>query len=108
MSALFAFLCRDGADAACLRQQHLAAHLAHVEAHMGAYAVAGPLKDGEETVGSLLIIRASDHNAARRKLESDPYFVAGVWERIERWQFMAVAGEWVGGAAWKRPSQRQA
>lgn len=84
-----------------LRERHLAAHLAHVEAHIEDYAVAGPLKDGEETVGSLLVIKANDEAAARTKFEADPYFSAGVWQAIRCDEFRGVAGDWVGGVAWK-------
>jgi uncharacterized protein YciI len=99
---LFAFRCLDGEASAGLRAATLAAHLAHVEAHIGDYAVAGPLKEGERTIGSLLVIKARDAAEARARLEADPYFAAGVWARITCEEFRAVAGDWVGGAAWKR------
>lgn len=98
---LFAFRCLDGADSAPLREAALAAHLAHVAAHIKDYAVAGPLKEGERTVGSLLVIKGQDMAEARARLEADPYFAAGVWARITCEEFRAVAGDWVGGAAWK-------
>lgn len=99
---LFAFRCLDGAGSADLRERALAAHLAHVEAHIEDYAVAGPLKEGERTIGSLLVIKASDAAEARARLEADPYFAAGVWAGITCEEFRAVAGGWVGGAAWKK------
>ena len=99
---LFAFRCLDGKDSARLREAALAAHLAHVEAHIDEYAVAGPLKEGERTIGSLLVIKAADAAEARARLEADPYFAAGVWDSIAGEEFLAVAGDWVGGAAWKR------
>lgn len=99
---LFVFRCLDGAESAPLREAALAAHLSHVEAQIDDYAVAGPLKDGERTIGSLLIIKASDAAEARALLEADPYFAAGVWAGITCEEFRAVAGDWVGGAAWKR------
>ena len=99
---LFAFMCRDGEGSAALRQQALADHLAHVEAHIDDYAVAGPLVEGERTVGSLLVIKAADAAEARARLAADPYFAAGVWESVTSDEFRAVAGDWVGGAAWKK------
>lgn len=98
---LFAFRCIDSAGSAPLRAAALAAHLAHIEAHIDRYAVAGPLKEGERTVGSLLIIKAGDPVEARTRLEADPYFGAGVWATITCEEFRAVAGDWVGGATWK-------
>lgn len=97
---LYACWCRDVPRSAAARAEHLHAHLAHVEAHLERYAVAGPLKDGEATVGSLLVIEAESAADARAFLAADPY--AAVWEHVEVAEFRAVAGKWVGGAAWKK------
>lgn len=99
---LFAFHCRDGERGEELRARLLADHLAHVEAHIERYAVAGPLKQDGATVGSLLIIKAEDDTGARAILEADPYFRAGVWQAIRMDEFRGVAGDWVGGTAWKK------
>jgi uncharacterized protein len=99
----FAIFCRDGADGAMLRERHLEAHLAHVEANMTRYRIAGPLRDADgRPVGSLLIVSAADEADARGFIAQDPYSAAGVWAEVEIHRFAAVAGEWVGGAAWKR------
>ena len=37
---------------------------------------------------------------ARAWLESDPYFAAGFWARIEYRPFLPAAGDLVGGTAW--------
>lgn len=100
MTALFACRCRDSEAATDLRQRHLHAHLDHVTQNVARYAVAGPLKDGAAIAGSLLIIRADSEAEARAFLETDPYFVAGVWDNIEVDMFLAVAGDWVGGITW--------
>ena len=99
--ARFAFYCRDGERAPELRKRGLSAHLAYVEAHIGDYAVAGPLLENGRITGSLLVIQSADEAAARARFEADPYFVAGVWQSIRVSEFRGVAGEWVGGAAWK-------
>jgi uncharacterized protein len=100
---LFAVQCRDRTDSAALRAEHLAAHLAHVEANIDRYRVAGPLRDEAGTiVGSLLVISAEDANEAAAFLADDPYSDAGIWEEVRIDAFAAVAGEWVGGATWKR------
>lgn len=98
---LYAFVCRDGENGAALRERHLAAHLEHVDRNIAHYAIAGPLKRGEVTVGSLLVVKAEDQTAARAFFEQDPYFIAGVWQAIQVEEFLGVAGDWVGGAAWK-------
>ena len=98
---LFAFYCRDGENGAALRERFFEAHQAHIEAHIGDYAVAGPLKQGGETIGSLLVIKASDEAEARGKFETNPYFEAGVWQSIRASEFLGLAGDWIGGAAWE-------
>ena len=100
--AFFAFYCRDGERGEALREQFLQEHLAHVEANIADFAVAGPLKKGDQTIGSLLVIKAVEEAEARAKFEADPYFGAGVWQSIRMEEFLAVAGDWVGGAAWKQ------
>jgi uncharacterized protein YciI len=99
---LFAFQCRDGEQSAGLRGEVLTAHLAHIEAHIDHFAIAGPLKDGDQTVGSLIVIKAKDAAEARARFEADPYFAAGVWDKVNVDEFLGVAGDWVGGAAWKK------
>ena len=101
MMSLFAVYCRDAENSAELRQKFMAEHLANVEAVVGKIAVAGPLKEGADTVGSLFVVKADDEASARAVLEADPYFAAGVWQSIEVDQFLAVAGDWVGGITWK-------
>ncbi len=98
---LYAFYCRDGEKAPELRERLLGEHLAHVETHIDDYAIAGPLKKEGQTVGSLLVIKADSDAEARAKFEADPYFAAGVWQSIRTQEFLGVAGDWVGGAAWK-------
>ena len=98
---LFAFYCRDAADGASLRERLLADHLAHIEANIDKFAIAGPLKDGESTVGSMVVIKAEDEAEARTIFERDPYFAGGVWDSIQVDHFLGVAGDWVGGVAWK-------
>lgn len=99
---IFAVINRDAPGSGPLREAHLAEHLAHVEATMERYRIAGPLKgpDGA-TNGSLVILEATDEAQARAFVEADPYYCAGVWAQIEIVPFLPVAGEWVGGAAWK-------
>ncbi|RJY10061.1 YciI family protein [Aurantiacibacter aquimixticola] len=100
MTRLFAFHCRDGENAAALRERHLQAHLDHIEAHIEGFAVAGPLKRDEETVGSLIVVKADDEIAARAFFETDPYFAAGIWQAIRVDELRAVAGDWASGVAW--------
>jgi uncharacterized protein YciI len=99
---LFAVHALDGPGAAEKRSIHIAAHLAHVEANIARYAVAGPLRDGEgEVTGSLLVIDADDLADARAFLGEDPYAQAELWAEVRVHAFSAAAGDWVGGVTWK-------
>ncbi len=91
---LYAFYCRDGENGPALRERFRSKHMAHVEAHIDDYAVAGPLINDGEPTGSLLVIRAADEAEARVKFEADPYFNAGVWQSIRTSEFRALAGDW--------------
>lgn len=103
--ALFAVRCIDAAGSGPIRQQHLAAHLAHVEAQMARYRIAGPIKNADGVnIGSLLVIEAADADDARAFIMADPYGRTGVWASVEIEAFMAAAGTWVGGATWKQPA----
>lgn len=102
---IFAVLAYDyaGDKAGAERKRLAPAHLAHVERVMDRLHVAGPLTDANgQAIGSLLIIEAEDEASARALIESDPYAGAEIWERVEYRPFRAVAGGWVGGAAWKK------
>ena len=100
--ALYCIHAIDGPDGAEIRPRLIGAHLAHVEAHIARYFVAGPLKNAEgQTIGSMLVVEAADEADARAFLDQDPYAGAGLWSQIHIAAFAAVAGTSVGGAAWK-------
>ncbi len=97
----FSIYCRDKKGTAQTRREVAPKHLSHVEKYIDRYLVAGPMRDIEgETVGSLLIVTAEHEDDARQFLEQDPYFAADIWESIEIHNFMAAAGEWIGGKIW--------
>lgn len=99
---LYAIHALDGPGGADKRSAHLAAHLAHVEAQIERYFVAGPLRNAAgATVGSLLVVEAADEDDARAFLAEDPYADVQLWDHIHVSAFAAVAGSSVGGAAWK-------
>lgn len=101
MSIYFAIITHDRPGAGPIRMERLKEHLAHIEANLARFAVAGPLRDGQGAPnGSLLVVKADSEAEARAFLESDPYFAAGVWADIRIAPFSAVAGDWVGGKAW--------
>jgi len=93
---------RDGDDVNDLRQQHMAGHLAHIEAIVDHLAMAGPLKDhaGERIIGSLLAYRTDDLSQAQAWLEADPYARCGIWESVEWTRLVMAAGALAGGVTW--------
>ena len=98
---LFAIHALDGPDGAEKRSEHLTEHLAHIAAQIDRYLVAGPLKNAAgATIGSLLVVEASEEDDARAFLAQDPYAAAQLWNSIHISAFAAVAGSWVGGATW--------
>ena len=100
--ALYCIHAIDGPEGAEIRPRLIGAHLAHVEAHIDRYFVAGPLKNvGGQTIGSMLVVEAASEDDARAFLDQDPYAGAGLWSQIHIAAFAAVAGTSVGGAAWK-------
>jgi uncharacterized protein len=93
---------RTDIDTTPLRGAHRAAHMAHVEAYLARYLIAGPLKNADGVaIGSLLVVQAEDEADARAFLETDPYFAAGFWGEISIHGFLPAAGEWIGGVIWK-------
>lgn len=94
--------CQDRADSAPARQRMLGAHLAYVEKHLDSILVAGPLKNRQgEMAGSAYIYDTEHEEAARRLLEQDPYYHAGIWASTELLYFQTAAGTWYGGLSWK-------
>lgn len=101
--ALYCIHAIDGPEGPEIRPRLIGAHLAHVEAHIDRYFVAGPLKNAEgQTIGSMLVVEAASEDDARAFLDQDPYAEAGLWSQIHVAAFAAVAGTSVGGAAWKK------
>jgi uncharacterized protein len=98
----FAFWCEDDPAQSAVRTSALAAHLAYVEAHLGRYAIAGPLlagPDGEMTK-SLFIVRAATLEDAWRLMHADPYVAGGLYRTITAHPFRPAAGQWIGGKTW--------
>ena len=101
--SLFCIHAIDGPGSAEIRPRLIGAHLAHVEASIDRYFVAGPLKNAAgQTIGSMLVVEAANEDDARAFLNQDPYAGADLWSEIHIAAFAAVAGTSVGGAAWKK------
>jgi uncharacterized protein YciI len=94
--------CRDAPQGPARRAAATAAHLAYVEANLHEYNIAGPLYDatGRDTVGSIFSLRTKDLAHARRIIEGDPYFTAGVFASVEYFPHLPAAGRYIGGKVW--------
>lgn len=84
---LFAIYALDGEGALPKRLEHGGAHSAHITGAAGygvKIVISGPLvmDDGETMTGSLIVIEAQNREAAERFNASDPYRLAGVWEKV--------------------------
>jgi uncharacterized protein len=101
MIPAYAAYCRDGPEAARLREEHLRDHLDHIERNMDRLLIAGPLKNEEGAfTGSFILFDVSSLEEAQALLEADPYYRAGIWSEVRIERFLPVAGRFVGGRNW--------
>ena len=92
MQAMFHALDQPGAGA--LRQKFREAHEAYLAKHASMVMARGPLvtDDGEQPIGSVLLLDVSDMDAARAFMEQEPFYSNGVYKDINfhRWRFGRV------------------
>ena len=93
---------REDDDVAVLREQHMVAHMKHIESIVEHIAMAGPLKDeaAERVVGSFLAYKTDDLKQAKAWLDGDPYAQSGIWESMEWSRLVLAAGVLAGGVTW--------
>ncbi len=91
----FVALCLDKPDSQPVRLANRAAHLDYLRAKSGSIEVCGPLlsDDGETMIGSLLILQASDKDAAEKILAEDPYQKANLFSSVELRPWRWVVGK---------------
>jgi uncharacterized protein YciI len=97
-------LCRDDpeVDSAELRTREKEAHFAYIESILDRLLVAGPLTESTGTAyaASLFVYAVDTEAEARRLLEDDPYFKAGIYADVVVVPFVPAAGKWIGGTIW--------
>lgn len=97
-------VCEDDptVDTAALRRREKDAHFAYIEAILDQLLVAGPLAEaaGGQHNGSLFVYATDSETGARRLLENDPYYRAGIYGRVRLAPFVPAAGQWIGGTIW--------
>jgi len=95
-------ICKDkpGDEPGRIRQEKMAEHFAHIEKSIDTLWIAGPLFDGDDITGSMMVLKADSSQQAVEMAKQDPYYAAGVWQSVEAQRFVAAAGDWVGGKTW--------
>ncbi|TDK44473.1 YciI family protein [Antarcticimicrobium luteum] len=88
---LIALIARDKPGALQIRKDTRAEHLAYIEA-TGVVAQAGPLIEGGEMAGSLVILDVADMAAAEDWAANDPYARAGLFDNVELIEWKKVIG----------------
>jgi uncharacterized protein YciI len=86
---LFVIIGYDGPSGATLRPSVRPAHLENLQplVDAGRMIVGGPFTDGS---GSLIVADFADEAAAKAFMQTDPYVIKGVFERVEIRPFRKV------------------
>ena len=91
--AQFVLVCIDKPDSLALRMATREAHFAYLGRHPGYVRLGGPFLDEKgDMAGSLMIVEAEDLEAVKRLSASDPYVLAGLFERVEIRPWRATFG----------------
>ena len=97
-------LCMDDPHKDCrgLRAAEKSRHFAYIESILDQLLVAGPLSESPVAgfSGSVFVYAVETEEQARRLLEDDPYYQAGIYTDVRFWQFLPAAGAWPGGTLW--------
>lgn len=88
---LFAVICRDKPDALPIRQENRPDHLDYIN-RTGVVFMAGPLLEGADMAGSLVILDVPDLAAAESWAAGDPYGKAGLFETVTVREWKKVIG----------------
>jgi uncharacterized protein YciI len=80
----YVLICEDRKDSLDVRLANREKHLAFIGELGGKVSLAGPMlsDDGESMVGSVLIIEADSADEIRSIADSDPYALAGLFEKV--------------------------
>ncbi len=90
---LFVMTLIDKPDSLGLRMATREAHLAWARERLGDIKLGGPfLDDTGDMAGSLIIIEATDLDAAKAWNAADPYTKAGLWASVDIRPFRVTLG----------------
>ncbi|MEO1092893.1 MAG: YciI family protein [Pseudomonadota bacterium] len=86
----YAIITKDKAGALELRQEHRAAHLEHLMAHLGKLIAAGAQieDDGSGGFGGIILFDTDDRAEAEAFVAADPFTKVGLFEEVTvvRWR----------------------
>lgn len=88
---LYAVICRDKAGHLQTRLDTRAAHLAYIESS-GIVRMAGPLIEGGQMCGSLIVLETDNLASAEAWAADDPYKAAGLFESVTVIEWKKVIG----------------
>lgn len=90
----FIAICLDKPQSQSIRLANRAAHLDYLRAYSKSIPVCGPLlsDDGQNMIGSLLILQAENKGAAEKILAEDPYRKAALFGSVELRPWRWVVG----------------
>lgn len=95
---LTVFVCVDRSDGAVIRQRTRAEHIRYMMDRLTDQVFGGPLlDDAGRTIGSLICMNCRDRTDAERFLAQEPYFRAGLFERVEMFACRQMVPEPVSG-----------
>ncbi len=89
-------------DCRALRAAEKSRHFAYIESILDKVLIAGPLSESPaaDFSGSVFVYAVETEAEARRLLEEDPYYQAGLYADIQFSCFLPAAGTWIGGTLW--------
>ena len=107
---VFMIIATDAPGMEAARAEQLDAHLEYVEKHCDDYLVCGPLREigDDQLAGSFFLLAAESPEAAEALVGGDPYFQCGLYGDIQKREFTASAGRWMGGVIWESADEIRA
>jgi uncharacterized protein YciI len=90
---MFIAVLKASAKAAQVRSEQRQAHDAYWEPKMNRIWLAGPLLDGDERKGQVMIVTATSKEEAHALISADPYVVNGAFEPFDVAGFRASVRE---------------
>ncbi len=92
----YAVLFEDNEAKSAKRAEHMAAHLAFLEANAGQISAAGPLRDadGQRPAGGLWLVTAESAREVEALIERDPFWPTGLRKsyRVLEWTRVFAEG----------------